>query len=232
LRILDALFIALDSAGYKIEWPSPYNSRLNVTALNEKISLSISEVIERKQHKITQDEISRQKADRWWTPPRWDYTHTGRLKFILESTEASHLQHTWADGKKRKLESYVGEVFIGFEATANAVKNYREECAEAARQRAEEQKRAEKRRRQEEEYNRKFEVVSKLVQAWREANRLREFASSLKESARSPAVPVEQKLGILRILDWIERHANCVDPLTDVSRIIRRFEKPDRQWDY
>lgn len=42
----------------------------------------------------------------------------------------------------------------------------------------------------------------------------------------------EQKLGILRILDWIERHANYVHPLTDVSRIIRRFEKPDRQWDY
>ncbi len=230
LRVLDALFIAVDSAGYKIEWPSPCNSRLHVTALNENISLSISELIERKQHKTTQDEISRQKADRWWTPPRWDYTLTGRLKLILQSTEASHLQHTWTEGKKRKLESCVGEVFMGFEATANAVKKYREDCAEAARQRAEEQKRAEKRRRQEEEYNCKFEVISKFVQAWTEANRLREFAASLKESARSPAVPVEQKLGILRILDWIERHANYVDPLTDVSRIIRRFEKPDRQW--
>jgi hypothetical protein len=38
-------------------------------------------------------------------------------------------------------------------------------------------------------------------------------------------VPFHQKLGILRILDWIERHANYIDPLTDVSQIIRKFEE-------
>ena len=55
-----------------------------------------------------------------------------------------------------------------------------------------------------------------MLKAWREAEQLREFAAALKESARSPAVPIEQKLAILRILDWIDRHANFVDPFTDV----------------
>jgi hypothetical protein len=59
----------------------------------------------------------------------------------------------------------------------------------------------------------------------REANELREFAITLKESVPSPTVPIEQKLGILRIVDWIERHANSVDPLTDIGRIIQRFDK-------
>jgi hypothetical protein len=231
LRILECLFNALDSAGCSIEWASPYTSSLNVIVLNEKIGLSISEIIERKQHKITPDEISRQKVEPWLTLPRWDYTRTGRLKFILQSTEASHLQHIWTDRKKKKLESCVGEMFVCFETTANAVKKYREDCAEAARQRADEAKRAAERQREEEEYNRKFEVVSKFAQEWREANKLREFATALKEGARSPAVPLEQKLGIFRVIDWIERHANCIDPLTDISRIIPRFDKRSSPWD-
>jgi len=232
LRILDALFTALDSAGCGIEWASPYTSPLNVIVLNEKIGLSISEIIERKQHKITPEEISRQKDDRWWTPPRWDYTRTGRLKFVLQSTEASHLQHIWTDGKKQKLENCIGEIFVSFETTANALKKYREDCAEAARRRAEEEKRAAERRRQEAEYNRKFEVVTKFAQKYREANELREFATTLKESVPSPTVPIEQKLGILRIVDWLERHANSVDPLTDIGQIIQRFDKRSSTWDY
>jgi hypothetical protein len=225
LRILDALFTALDSAGCSIEWVSPYTSPLNVLVLNEKIGLSISEIIERKQHKITSDEISRQKIDRWWAPPRWDYTLTGRLKFSLVSTEASHLQHSWTDGKKKRLENCVGEISVCFETTANALKKYREDCAETARQRAEEEKRAVERRQREAEYNRKFEVISKFAQKWREANELRDFATALKASVRSPAVPLQHKFGLFRISDWIERHANSVDPLTDISEIIHRFDK-------
>jgi hypothetical protein len=232
LRILDALFSSIESAGYKIEWPSPYNSRMNIAAYSEKIALSISEIVERKQHKTTEEDSSRQKTDRWWSPPRWDYTRTGRLKFVLESVEASHIQHAWTDGKRQKLEGCVGEMLMGFETTANAIKKYRKDCAEAARQRAEEQKRAAEQRLREEEYKRKCEVVSKLTQAWREANRLREFAAALKENARSPAVPIEQKVGICRILDWIERHANAIDPFTDVGQIIQRFDKPRWEWSY
>jgi hypothetical protein len=231
LRILDALFTVLDSAAYVIEWTSPYTSPPKVVVHNERIGLSMSEIIERKQHKITPEEISRQKDDRWWSPPRWDYTRTGRLKFLLQCTEASHLQHTWSDGKKQKLESCVGEMFASFESMANAIKKYREDCAEAERQRAEDQKRAEERRRQQEEYNRKFEVISKLVQQWREANELREFSIALKHTLRSPAVPLQDKLAVSRIRDWVERHANYIDPLTDVGEIIRKFENRPSLWD-
>src|SRR5260370_39309413 len=87
LRILDALFAALDGAGYVIEWASPYLSPVNVIVLNERIGLSISEAIERTQHEVTQNEASRQEVDRWWRPPRWDYTRTGRLKLVLQSAE-------------------------------------------------------------------------------------------------------------------------------------------------
>jgi hypothetical protein len=231
LRILEALFTALDSGAYTMEWPSPYSSPLKVVVLNEQIGLSLYEIIKRKQHKITKEEISRQKDDRWWSPPRWDYVHTERLGFVLQCMEASHVQHTWSDGKKQKLENCVGEMFAAFEIMANEMKKYRDDCAEAARHRAEEQKRAEERRRQQEEYNRKFEVVSKLAQQWRAANELREFSIALKDTLRSPVVPLHEKLAVSRMLDWIERHANYTDPLTDVGQIIRRFERRSSLWD-
>ena len=142
LRILDTLFSVLDSSGYCINWNSPYTSPLNVIVLDEKIGLSITEIIERKEHIITKEEAYRQKADNWWRPPKWEYSPTGRLKFLLHSTEASHLQHTWTDRKKQTIEHCLGEIFVSFEITAKSVKQYREDCVLAARVRAEEQKKS------------------------------------------------------------------------------------------
>jgi hypothetical protein len=223
LRILDALFVAIEDAGHRLQWVTPYTSPITVIALNEKIGFSISEVIERRQHKVTDDEEARQESDRWWTPPRWDYVLTGRLRFVLQSIEAPHIQHVWADGKRQKLEGCVGEMLVGLEDNANAIKKYRDDCAETERQRIAEQKREDERRRRQAEYDRKLEVVREFAAQRREANELRQFAGALRENLRSPAVSMEQKLGVLRILDWIERHANYVDPLTDIRHVISEF---------
>jgi hypothetical protein len=58
----------------------------------------------------------------------------------------------------------------------------------------------------------------------REASLLREFIEALKKSARSPAVSIEHKLGVVRIIDWAERHANSHDPLIDLEDMIRQFD--------
>lgn len=223
LRILDALFVAFEDAGHRIQWDAPYTSPIIVIVLNEKIGFSMSEIIERTQHKITTEETARQKQDTWWTPQRWDHALTGRLRFALQSIEASHIQHVWADGKRQKLEGCVGEMLVGFEDTASAVKKYRDDCAEAERQRIVEQKREDERRRRQAEYDRKMEAVAKFAAQWREANELREFAGALKENLGSPTISMEQKLGVVRILDWIERHANYIDPLTDIRHVISEF---------
>ena len=59
----------------------------------------------------------------------------------------------------------------------------------------EQETRAEAERTQRAEYSRKFELLGKLGQTLREANLMREFAGALKQAARSPIVPVEQKAG-------------------------------------
>ena len=232
LQILDALLTALDAAGYKIEWPSPYNVPLIVIVLDEKLRFSITEFVERQEHKPTKDETARQKADYWWRPPKWDYTLTGRLKVTLESTESSSIRHSCADGKRRRVETCLGEILVVCENIANAVKKERQERAEAERKRAEERKREEEERQRQYEYDRKAEVVGKLASSWRESRLLREFAAAMQADSESGQVPDEQKQELRQIADWTVQHADFVDPLTDFAWVIRQFKKPEWQYDF
>ncbi len=93
LRMIDALFAALDEAKYEVEWPSPYTAPLKIVVEGEKLQFMIKETIDRNEHKPTKEELSRQKADTWWRPPQWDYNPTGRLNLTLESCEYRISKH-------------------------------------------------------------------------------------------------------------------------------------------
>jgi len=111
LRILDALFAALDDAKQVVDWPSPYNTALKVVSYSEKLQFMMTESIERKEHKPTSEELARQKSNTWWQPHRWDYTPTGRLKFTLESCEYPGIRTRCATSGDRSVCS---EAFTGY----------------------------------------------------------------------------------------------------------------------
>jgi hypothetical protein len=187
LRLLDPLFTAIDGE-HKIEWPHPYNTSLTIIAIDEKMRFSVSEKLQRKDHKLTKDEIASGKTQSWQVP-RWDFTPTGLLKCTLKSIEFSHIRQTWGDGKRQRVEHSLGEMFATLAVTANAVKKYREDRAEAERKRIEEQHREWERQRRREEYNRKAEILTKFSRSWRDGKLLREFAATLKANAESTAIP-------------------------------------------
>jgi hypothetical protein len=68
LRIIDALFAALDDAKLMIEWPSPNNTALKIVADGEKLQFMIMETIERKERKPTSEELARQGVGTSWRP--------------------------------------------------------------------------------------------------------------------------------------------------------------------
>jgi hypothetical protein len=228
LRLLDALFAAIDGE-HKIDWPHPYNTPLTIVALDEKLRFSVSEKLQRKDHKLTKDEIASGKTE-YWQVPRWDFTPTGILKCTLESMEFSHIKQSWADGKRQKVEHCLGEMFATFAVTANAVKKYREDRAEAERKRIEEQKLAYERQRQRDEYNRKAEIITKFSKSWEEGKLLRDFAAALKTDTDLRELPEEQKQELYAIAEFASRHAHFVDPLTDFAWMIHNFKKPS--WQY
>ncbi len=153
----------LDDAKHALEWPSPYNAPPKIVADGEKLQFMITEAIERKEHKPTIDEEANLKLDRWWSPPQWDYTSTGRLRLTLESCECLGISHSWADGKRRKLDTCLGKVLITCQKMAAAIKKEREDRVRHRRDLERQRARELEAREREEEYLRKSEVIKKTA---------------------------------------------------------------------
>jgi hypothetical protein len=69
LRILDALFWALEKDSCTLEWPKPYDKPLEIVNDSEKAQIFIAENVERREHKPTSEEAERKKRDYWWQLP-------------------------------------------------------------------------------------------------------------------------------------------------------------------
>ena len=226
LRIIDAFFSALDDAKYGLEWPSPYTTPLKIVVDSERLHFMIKEAIERSQHKPTKEELTRQKTDTYWRPPQWDYMPTGRLNLTLESCEYPSISRSWSDGKRRKLDTCLGETLVACKKMAEAIKQERVDRAEAERLRREEEKRRIEESIRKAEYDRKAKAVNSLVQQWQESKLLRAFTAALQSTATEAQLSDETKKQLETMIEWSARHADYVDPLTDLKWTLGQFKNP------
>jgi hypothetical protein len=228
MRIIDALLMAVEAANHTLKWEAPYDTPLSITVLDEKLPFLISEILECKEHKATSAELTREKLEVWWHPPRWEYRPTGRLMITIDCSDFRGVRHTWSDKKKRKkrLEEYLGHFMVGLILAAKAIKRGREEQAERERKWAEERKQEAEKEARRAEYNRKAEVVGKLAGAWNQSKLLREFANTLSAEAEKMAASEDQKQDLHALVVWTLRYADFVDPLTDLPWVIRQFKNP------
>jgi hypothetical protein len=230
LRICDALLQATEQARYQVTWTKPYNAPLTVTVSEEPLSFVISEVLERTEHRTTSREVSRQKREPWRRWPKWDYVPTGRLRLTIECGEALGIRRTWSDGKKKRVEDGLGRFLVSLPLVAKALKRQREEQAEWHRKWEEERKREAERAARRAEYKRIADVVEGVAHSWEQSKSLRAFAEKLTSEAEREGIPEEQRQDIRALADWTMRHADFVDPLTDLAWMIRQFKRPP--WSY
>jgi hypothetical protein len=226
LRILDGLLHAIEKQGYQLNWPKEPKANLVIIVDSQPITFQVSEAVERKPHVLTKQEVERRKNSPYAYAPEWDYFGTSRLRLSIESVPygARNIRKSWGDAKTQRLENCLGDFIVALPGVAAAIKFHSEERERQHQLWLDQQRHAEEERRRQAEYKRKLEVVSKLAQDLREANLMRDFVDALKKGARSPAVSVEHKLGVVRIIDWAERHANSLDPLIDLDAMIRQFD--------
>jgi hypothetical protein len=83
---------------------------------------------------------------------------------MLESCEFPSISRSWSDGKRRKLDTCLGEVPIACKKIAAAIKQERVDRAEAERMRREEEKRRTEEAARKAEYERKAKAVKALAQ--------------------------------------------------------------------
>ena len=225
LCILDALFHVLDERGIQILWPKEENANLNIVTESETIGLCLSEILETRTHTPTEQEAARRKREPWWSPPKWDYRPSGMLRITLLCDESTSARRNWSDGKKRRVEDYLGEVVLGIGTLVESIKKlkterqrWREECEAKQRRREEEQTKHE-------EFLRKAEVIRKAAQALHESQLVRSLVVCLGNSRHLQELDTES-LGRMRgLLEWCSEYANRIDPTCHPEVLVRDFEK-------
>ena len=118
LRIMNALFLALEKRGQSVSWPKEEEAALTLVVDGETVRFCVLEITESLRHVLTPAE---QKHP--WMAPKWDYKITGKLQFRLDNLPYSAgVRGTWSDGKCQRLEKCIGEFIVGVRVAAAAIK--------------------------------------------------------------------------------------------------------------
>jgi hypothetical protein len=226
LRIMNALFLALEERGHSISWPKEKEAALTLGVDGETVRFCVLEITESLQHVLTPAE---QKHP--WRAPKWDYKLTGKLRFRIDNLPYSAgVRGTWSDGKCQRLEKCIGDFIVGLRIAAAAIRKNRQEIEQRERRWEEERKQQEEQRRRAAEHKRKAEFVTELMRNWEEAQQVRTFAKALAESSSKLELSDEQKSDIQQVVRWTTEYAELIDPLIDLTDSIAEFVHPERRY--
>ena len=203
LRIINALFLALEERGQSVSWSKEEEATLTLVVDGEMVRFCVLEITESLRHVLTPEEQKRP-----WTAPKWDYKLTGKLQFRVDNLPYSAgVRGTWSDGKCQRLEKCIGDFIIGLRVAAAAIKKNRQETEERERRWEEERKQKEEQRRKAAEHKRKAEFVTELMRNREEAENVRTFVKALAECAGKLELSVEEKREIQQVVDWTTEYA-------------------------
>jgi hypothetical protein len=226
LRIMNALFLALEERGQSASWSKEEEAPLTLAVDGETVRFCVLEVTESVRHVLTPDE---QKHP--WMAPKWDYKLTGKLQFRVDNLPYSAgVRGTWSDGKCQRLEKCIGDFIIGLRVAAAAIKKNRQETEERERRWEEERKQKEEQRQKAAEHKRKAEFVTELMRNREEAENVRTFVKALAECAGKLELSFEEKGDIQQVVDWTTKYADFLDPLSKLPDSIAEFVHPERRY--
>ncbi len=225
LRILDAMFVALEERGMQIVWPNEENASLHVVCEAENLDFVLEEILDRKAHAPSEQEAARHKRDYWWSPPKWDYQPTGLLRICLLNGETTGARRTWSERKERSLESQLGAVVLGIGTLVESIKKVKAERQRWHDEWEAKERRREEERRQREEFTRKAEVIRKAAQALQESQLVRKLAVCLGNSPHLHDLPFESFQQMQGILEWCSEYADRIDPTCHPDVLVREFCK-------
>lgn len=225
LGILDALFRAFDERNIPISWSNGGPENLAVTILDETVTFSLSEFVQRVPHSLTAEEAAKKKKGLYVYPAQWDYKPTGQLRISINGLPYdSKIRHTWSDGSIQRVENCLGMFVAGLHIAAMVLKKQREERLRWEREWAARERRAEADRRRQTEFDRKAKIISDAVDAWQTSNGIRDFALALSKAGESEARLSDQSRSIRRVAKWARGYAQRLDPINRIEQIVAEFK--------
>jgi hypothetical protein len=209
LRILSALFKALEDRGYTLLVEGYLRQDIKVSLDHDNFELSLEERIQQVRRELTEHE----KADhgylssgRKWTQER---VRTGELVLKVREPNRYAMAREWRDGLDKVLEDKLGDVIADLAGLFEQLRLRRQREAE---ERARQWKIEEERRQIEMERKRETIRFRRLLghcENWQTAAELRAFVAAMETSplaCRNPERYAEWKA-------WALGHADRIDPL-------------------
>jgi hypothetical protein len=221
LRILDALFRALEDRGHTVGLRDARLSAVEVfISGGGTVEMWLMEHLDQTEHRVTKQELEDEKRLGYSWAPTYDVAASGRLILEADTPWGYELRKTWADGRRQRLEDRLGEVVLGLEAIGAA---FREESETRERElRSEEEQRtqreAEQRRRAHNEVLTK-DLVG-LARSWSEATAVRAFLAALGQGVPEG----DRKEGFAKWFDWARQRAEEMDPLSHPEAVAKVLE--------
>ena len=208
LRIMDALFKALEVRGHQVGIQDGYERTLGVRINGESIHFGLEEKFQRLDHPS-------QKNPRleWWQRQRYQYAPTGSLTMKIVAWGVDGIQKSWSDGKTSKIETCLNDFVVGLIKVAEVEKARRlkREQEERLRHEAEQRRQEEERKRQEELARR--QRLEQEATNWAKAQQLRAYLAAVKDRLHAKHGEIELGSHADQWLIWAHQHADRLDPL-------------------
>jgi hypothetical protein len=222
LRILDALFLALDQEPFRLSWPEGSDARLTISVLDDTFRFAISEIIHYARHRPTSRERLQQKQNWAFRPRKSDYKLTGRLRLEIDGVQGRRRHHAWSDGS-RPLEVCLREFLVALVGLAQDLGKERTGAGSWRacwdRHQALEKQLAAK----QSAAVHRIDLVTQTIKNRESAKALREFLAVL-ELALPKIEDVEQRRQGQELAAWIARRADALDPVMNMSRLLADFK--------
>jgi hypothetical protein len=205
LRLLQALFTALEKRGYQMS--AGEQGRLHITVLEEQCELHIRE----RQRQVRCDVPKSAKASPFESTRPYDLVHTGELELRIEMRFRREIVR---DGKDRPVETRLNDVVAGLIRAALAEKEYRAEQERARLAQVERERQQAIAKQRARDAGARVKRLEQLMDAVDHHKRLVRFSAELREAIGS----VESSSELARWLEWIDSHVDEAD-------MLRRFRE-------
>jgi hypothetical protein len=228
LRLIQALITATETAGHSSSAgetgfaPPPHrrrraNPHFTITAQGQTAGFLVLQEQDRTEHVATEKELAEAKKNSWIRIPRFDYTPSERLRFVL-SGGRPHRASEWADTPGRSLEDQLAEIAQEVTLRGEAAERRRLEEIEAARQKRIRWEAAMEEARVQYAEAYRFRHFEAQEAAWRHATRLTEYLSAVR--TRVEAMPLGQtRTEAEAWISWAAATVERLDPLSTPPRL-------------
>jgi hypothetical protein len=232
LLIADAVLRAADSLGWPFEAikpkdagyqrrpveppdPSPIGA---LVVVGEPFAIRIDEPQKRTDHVPTADEIRRQQKESWYRPPPWDFNWSGHLRLHAHEPDSRSVDHTWKDGKRRRLEDQVRDIVSGLYDLALNVKARRAEHERWERERREQERLEWARSRRRDIELKLIHELERQAGAWFRARFLQRYIRAARRALGEQHIEAKRGDKTVDFFDWAQDYVDQLDPLHPATR--------------